>query len=148
MSIDPANRLPSLNALRAFEAVARLGSLTRAAAELHVTTAAVSHQIKALEEDLGIKLLHREGREISPSEAAEPALAPLREGFDLLHQAVHNIRSRPASRTLNLTLAEELFMPPTRDWVLLDIHSRRGSSAGKCIVSCALVPLSITRDAW
>ena len=108
MSIDPANRLPSLNALRAFEAVARLGSLTRAAAELHVTTAAVSHQIKALEEDLGIKLLHREGREISPSEAAEPALAPLREGFDLLHQAVHNIRSRPASRTLTISIAPSL----------------------------------------
>ncbi|HXS32103.1 MAG TPA: LysR family transcriptional regulator, partial [Steroidobacteraceae bacterium] len=42
-------RLPSLNALRAFEAVARHGSLSRAAAELHVTHSAVSHQIKALE---------------------------------------------------------------------------------------------------
>lgn len=105
---DASDRLPSLNALRAFEAVARLGSLTRAAEELHVTTAAVSHQIKALEADLGVKLLRREGREIAPSEAAGPALEALRDGFDLLHQAVRRIRTRPSGRTLTISIAPSL----------------------------------------
>ena len=102
------DRLPSLNALRAFEAVARLGSLTRAAEELQVTTAAVSHQIKGLEADLGVKLLRREGREVVPSEAAEPALQALNDGFDLLHQAVRRIRARPSGRTLTISIAPSL----------------------------------------
>ena len=54
-----ATRLPALPALRAFDAVARLGSLTRAAEALHLTHGAISHQIKALESDLGASLLER-----------------------------------------------------------------------------------------
>src|ERR1700749_5151904 len=53
-------QLPPLNALRAFEAAARSESFTRAAEELCVTQGAVSHQVKALEATLGIKLFHRE----------------------------------------------------------------------------------------
>jgi len=55
-------RLPPLNALVVFEAAARLLSFTRASEELHVTQAAVSHQIKSLEDFLGIALFHRLGR--------------------------------------------------------------------------------------
>ena len=58
---DLPNRTPPLAALRAFEAVARLGSLSRAAAELSVTKSAVSHQLRALEADLGVTLLRRGG---------------------------------------------------------------------------------------
>ena len=54
-----SDRLPPLNALRAFECAARHLSFTRAAQELHVTQAAVSHQVKALEEYLGLKLFRR-----------------------------------------------------------------------------------------
>ena len=54
-----ANRLPPLNALRAFEASARQLSFTVAAEELFVTQAAISHQIKALEDNLGLKLFMR-----------------------------------------------------------------------------------------
>ena len=57
-----ATRLPPLNALVVFEAAARHLSFTRAADSLHVTQAAVSHQIKALEEWLGVPLFHRVGR--------------------------------------------------------------------------------------
>ena len=57
-----AATLPPLNALRAFEAAARHLSFTDAAAELHVTQAAVSHHVKALEERLGLKLFRRVGR--------------------------------------------------------------------------------------
>ena len=56
------NRLPPLNALVVFEAAARHLSFTRAAQALHVTQAAISHQIKALEEWLGVPLFLRIGR--------------------------------------------------------------------------------------
>ena len=55
-------RLPPLNALKAFEAAGRHMSFSRAAEELHVTPAAISHQIKALETDLGVKLFRRLNR--------------------------------------------------------------------------------------
>ena len=56
-----ATHLPAMQALRAFEAAARLGSLTRAAEALHLTHGAISHQIKALESDLGVRLMERAG---------------------------------------------------------------------------------------
>ena len=56
------NRLPPLNALRAFEAVARHLSFARAAEELHVTKAAVAQQVRALEQDVGARLVERNGR--------------------------------------------------------------------------------------
>ena len=68
-----SRRLPPLNALRAFEAAARHLSFTRAAAELHVTQTAISHQIKALEERLGVRLFRRLPR-------LAPALPLLRMG--------------------------------------------------------------------
>ena len=58
-------RLPPLNALRAFEAAARLESFSRAADEIHVTHGAVSHQVKALEASLGVALFARNGRRVS-----------------------------------------------------------------------------------
>src|SRR3546814_15279586 len=67
-------RLPSLNARRALEAAARLGSLTRAAAELHVTPSAVRHQIRALEDEIGRPLLRRDGTGVAPTEHAAGAL--------------------------------------------------------------------------
>jgi LysR family transcriptional regulator, glycine cleavage system transcriptional activator len=63
--------LPPLNALRAFEAAARHLSFTSAAAELNVTQAAVSHQIKALEDRLGLKLFRRVGRGLLLTDAAQ-----------------------------------------------------------------------------
>ncbi|MFS8979526.1 LysR family transcriptional regulator, partial [Cupriavidus necator] len=59
------DKLPPLNALRAFEAAARHLSITTAAEELHVTPGAVSRQIRALEDGLGVQLLHRGHRQIS-----------------------------------------------------------------------------------
>ena len=59
--------LPPLSALRAFEAAARLRSFSSAAAELNVTPAAISHQIHALEADLGVALFHRRNRAIEPT---------------------------------------------------------------------------------
>ena len=58
-------RLPQLNALKAFEAAARHTSFTRAAEELSVTQGAVSHQVKALESELGVKLFNRERQRLT-----------------------------------------------------------------------------------
>ena len=65
-------RLPPLNALRAFEAAARHLSFTKAAEELHVTPAAISQQVKALEDHLGVKLFRRLTRALLPTDEARP----------------------------------------------------------------------------
>ncbi len=67
--------LPPLNALRAFEAVARHLSLTKAAAELGVTASALSHQIKGLERYLGLRLFRRAPRRLQLTEAGAAAWA-------------------------------------------------------------------------
>ena len=76
------DRLPPLNALRAFEAAARHRSFKRAAGELFVTPAAISQQVKTLEEYLGVELFRRLTRAIELTPAAEAMLPKLREGFD------------------------------------------------------------------
>ena len=81
-------RQPSLNALKAFEAVARHRSVARAAAELHVTAPAISHRIRGLEDDLGMALFSRQGREISLTEAAVPFANKLSEAFGLIGEAL------------------------------------------------------------
>ena len=85
-------RLPSLNALRAFEAAARHGSLTRAAAELHVTHSAVSHQIRALETEIGAPLLRRLGRGVQASAAGAELEAALTDAFGRIERAVERAR--------------------------------------------------------
>lgn len=86
-------KLPSVNALRAFEASARLQSFKLAAAELNVTPAAVSHQVKALEEQLGVQLFHRLTRALRLTEAGQTALPSLTEGFESLFVAVEHLRA-------------------------------------------------------
>ncbi len=85
-------RLPPLTALRAFEAVARHLSMARAAAELHVTPAAVSQQIKQLEDLLGHPLFKR-GKTLALSDAAEAALPLLTDAFDRLERAAAQLRA-------------------------------------------------------
>ncbi len=79
-----ADRLPPLNALRAFEAAARLRSFRLAAAELFVTPAAISQQVRSLEDYLGVDLFVRLTRAVELTPAAEAMLPKLREGFDSL----------------------------------------------------------------
>jgi LysR family transcriptional regulator, glycine cleavage system transcriptional activator len=96
-------RLPPLNALRVFEAAARHLSFKDAAVELHITQAAVSHQIKALEEYLGVELFRRAGRGVTLTDAARACLPRLREGFDALAAAVEMIRERGDESELVIT---------------------------------------------
>lgn len=95
--------LPPLNALRTFESAARLGSFTRAARELHVTPAAVSHQIRGLEDFLGVRLFRRTTRKLVLTEHAASAVACLREAFEHLGQGVDMLRTGEQSGLLSLS---------------------------------------------
>ncbi len=99
-----ARNLPPLNSLRAFEASARHLSFTKAAEELHVTPAAISHQIKALEEQLGVPLFRRLTRALRLTQAGQSALPPLRDGFDKLADAVDLLRAHEKSGAITVSL--------------------------------------------
>lgn len=96
-------RLPPLNALRAFEAAARHLSFTKAAAELHVTQAAVSHQIKTLEDHLGVALFLRRNKAVILTEAAQLCLPGIRDGFKHLAGAIERIRTEDTANVLSIT---------------------------------------------
>ena len=85
--------LPSLNALRAFEAVARTGRVTLAAEELNVTHSAVSRQVKALEAGLGVRLFNGPKNRLELTAAGRELLPPLTEAFDQIAAAVRNVRT-------------------------------------------------------
>jgi len=97
--------LPPLNALRAFEAAARHLSFTKAADELNVTPAAVSHQIKALEELLGVTLFHRLTRALRLTNAGLAALPMLTEGFDKLVEGADLMRVYCESGLLTVSVS-------------------------------------------
>ena len=99
-----AERLPMLPALRAFEAVARLGSVRAAAAELHVTPAAVSQQVKALEADLGFQLVRRRGNQLELTEAARAGSDTLTAGFRLMAQSVRAMREHQGRPQIRLSV--------------------------------------------
>lgn len=98
-------RLPPLNGLRAFEAAARHLSFSRAAEELFVTPAAISHQIKGLEDYLGVSLFRRMPRAVMLTEAAQQILPLVSEGFDKLAQAAAVLKESEATGVLTVTSA-------------------------------------------
>ena len=98
-------RLPPLNALRAFEAAARHLSLSRAAEELSVTPAAVSHQIRTLEDHLGVALFRRDGRSLLLTDAGQACLPGIREGFERLASAIDEIDSLGMAGVLTVSVA-------------------------------------------
>ncbi|MDX1512292.1 MAG: transcriptional regulator GcvA [Gammaproteobacteria bacterium] len=98
-------RLPSLNALRAFEAGARHLSFTRAARELSVTQTAISHQVRQLEDQLGVRLFERRTRELRltpPGSILYPAVA---QSLDAMAEAVERVRATPAHTPLTVSVA-------------------------------------------
>jgi LysR family glycine cleavage system transcriptional activator len=98
-----ARRLPPLNSLRAFEAAARHLSFTRAAEELHVTPAAISHQIKALEAHLGVKLFRRLNRAVLLTDAGQACVSGLSEAFDRMAAALERLRARECAGPLTVS---------------------------------------------
>ncbi len=99
-----ANRLPPLNALRAFEASARQLSFTRAAEELFVTQAAISHQIKSLEEFLGIKLFMRKNRVLLLTEEGQSYYLEIKDVFNAINDATERLLARGAKGAITVSL--------------------------------------------
>lgn len=99
-----AVRLPPLNALRAFEASARQLSFTRAAEELFVTQAAISHQIKSLEEHLGIKLFMRKNRALLLTEEGQSYFLDIKDVFNQLNDATERLLARGAKGAITVSL--------------------------------------------
>ncbi len=97
--------LPPLNALKAFESAGRHLSFTKAAAELNVTPAAISHQVKALEERLGVRLFRRMTRALRLTEAGQAALPALGQGFDKLALGVEQMRAHCESGVLTISVS-------------------------------------------
>ncbi|MDX5627130.1 MULTISPECIES: LysR substrate-binding domain-containing protein [unclassified Brenneria] len=99
-------RLPSLSALRAFEAAARLNSFKKAAEELAVTATAISHRIRVLEEDLERPLFVRKVRAVELTPDGQTLLAAVSSGFQAIAMAIEQVRRpRRASVTLSATPA-------------------------------------------
>jgi LysR family glycine cleavage system transcriptional activator len=110
--------LPPLNALRAFEATARHASFSKAADELHVTPAALSHQIRGLEELLGLKLFHRRARAIEMTEEARLIYPGIRTGFESLRSAVEQLDRTRQDRILVVSSSPGL----TAKWLVPRIY--------------------------
>jgi LysR family glycine cleavage system transcriptional activator len=98
-----SRQLPPLNALRAFEAAARHLSFTRAAEELHVTQAAVSHQVKALEQRLGVMLFRRLNRALMLTDPGQAYLPAIRDAFDAIAQATRRLKAQEAAGSLTVS---------------------------------------------
>jgi len=96
-------RLPPLDALRGFEAAARLSGFARAAAELNLTPSAISRQVKALEDDLGVRLFARTTRRLDLTPAGERLLRAATEALSTLAAAAAELRGAAAARTVNVS---------------------------------------------
>ncbi len=97
-------RLPPLNALKAFEVAARHLSFTRAADELFVTQAAVSHQIKSLEDFLSMKLFVRKSRALFLTEEGQSYYLDLKEIFQTLHEATDRLAAKGKKGAITVAL--------------------------------------------
>lgn len=100
-----SRRLPPLTSLRAFEAAGRHLSFTNAAAELTVTQAAISHQVKALEEHLDVALFLRLPRQLELTKAGKILLPVVRSAFDRISDSIAQLDTDAASQALTVRLA-------------------------------------------
>jgi LysR family transcriptional regulator, glycine cleavage system transcriptional activator len=97
-------QLPALNALKAFEAAARHESFSRAADELFVTHGAVSHQIRALEAELGVALFARDGKRVRLTDCGRQYASDVRAGFAAIVEATRRVRSGDRDRRLVVSM--------------------------------------------
>ena len=93
-----------MNALRSFEAAARLGSFQQAAVELSVTPSAISHQIKTLESYLGVVLFQRERRQVLVTSAGERYLGVIEHALDEIDIATRRLIASPSTRSVNISV--------------------------------------------
>lgn len=113
-----SNRLPPLPALKSFEALSRLGSVGAAAEELHVTHGAVSHQVRALEEHVGMQLLKRGSRQLALTEEGRIYAYQVRQALDDLEEATGRIMVRSPDPLLTIAILPSF----TALWLLPRLH--------------------------
>lgn len=99
-----SRRLPPLDALQSFEVASRVLSFTRAAEELHVTPAAVSHRIKMLEERLGISLFHRKNNKLLLTDRGQDLIPAVREALESIADVTARVSQTEGSNVLNLSV--------------------------------------------
>jgi len=112
-------KLPPLSALRAFEAAARHESAKRAAEELSVTATAISHQIRSLEESLGVALFVRKPRKLELTASGRELKEVLEGAFDSISAAVERLRSAPQRHAVTLTTTPVIASRWLLSWVCM-----------------------------
>ncbi len=112
-------RLPSLSALRAFEAAARHESAKQAAQELSVTATAISHQIRGLEEALGVSLFVRKPRQLELTSQGHELLQVLETAFDSISHVVERLSAVPIRQTITLSTTPAVAVRWLLPWVCL-----------------------------
>jgi LysR family glycine cleavage system transcriptional activator len=114
---------PTLNSLRAFSTLAETLSFSRAADELNVTHAAVSQQIKILEDRLGLTLVERKGKAVRLTTQGKALALDLAEGFNIIYRGVESLSETASARAVQVTmtpaLAVSYLMPGIADFQLL-----------------------------
>ena len=110
--------LPPLRALTAFEAAARLGSFRLAAGELGITRSAVSHQVKSLEQRLGVQLFRRDARKAELTQAGQTYFPPVREAFDLIEAQTRALK--PSASDNELTV--QVYVTVALKWLIPRLH--------------------------
>jgi LysR family glycine cleavage system transcriptional activator len=107
--------LPSLTALRAFDATAQNGDFAGAARSLNVTHAAIAQQVRALEAELGLRLATRQGRHVQLTDAGRALALALTDGFETISDAIAGLKQDAQTRALRVTttpfLTERVIMP-------------------------------------
>lgn len=117
-------KLPNLAALRAFDAAARYECFSRAAEEIHVTPGAVSHQVRGLEEELGLQLFIRHGKRISVTETGQRFAATIRKSLSEIALAAEHLRSLNRQQRLVISSTPSFasrWLAP-RLWKFIDAH--------------------------
>jgi LysR family transcriptional regulator, glycine cleavage system transcriptional activator len=141
--MQPTGHLPPLSALRAFEAAARLQSFSKAAAELNVTPAAISHQIAALEQDLGVSLFNRRNRTVELTASARMLLPGLSEAFAGIQSAVRRLRSHNDTGTITVTASPSF----AGKWLVQRLHRFQAQNPEIDVrISATDVVVDLTRD--
>ena len=104
--------------MTAFEAAARLGSFRLAAAELGITRSAVSHQVKALEQQLGLQLFRRDARRAELTQAGHAYFPPVRDAFDQIETQTRNLRPIVADNELTI----QVYVTVALKWLIPRLH--------------------------
>jgi len=117
-------KLPQLAALRAFEAAARYESFSRAADEIHVTPGAISHQVRALEEELGVQLFARNGKRITITDAGQRFATTIRKSLSEIAIAAETLQIQSRQKRLVISAPPSFasrWLAP-RLWKFINLH--------------------------